>query len=490
MPEGPEVQTIVSGLHQRLINTRLIDVVFIDNGKSMVEDMSMEDFQNTVISQTISGVHRHGKYIDIALRSGVHIVTHLKMTGQLIYNDTPTEDSRPRFLRCIFQFDNGAELCLADRSTWVKFTLLDDNQIATYTKFQALGIDIFSEDFTLDNFMSLFTSRRAVHSFLLDQKICSGLGNIYVNEVLFYSGIHPKKPANSLSVAERTALYYAIRHVTAQALKQKGTTFSDYRTPDGSKGQYQNFLKVYKRLNECCLRCGDSIQRIKVGGRSAFFCSKCQPMDSHDSTLTPQQMTFTQEWNAINGSSNNYVFVLIGAPSVGKTTLSRRLATDVPFVRLVPTIKTRPQRTTDIDGVDAVFLSVDEFDQMKLKYDFILYQEIDGHRYATPRQWLDETLQSGKDVLIILSAEGAQTLKTMYSNVNIIELIPPSEAILKARIQSRTDYHEYERRARIHNNVLSQSMILSGDFQIIAENSTQTLQDAIDIIYQVRCHTD
>jgi formamidopyrimidine-DNA glycosylase len=374
MPEGPEVQTIVNGLRERIVGLTIAGAMFTEGAEGIVAPMSAADFQDAVTGQTVTGVRRRGKFIDIALSSGAHLVIHLMVSGRLIFRDDRGQGERPRFLRGVLEFDNGAELCLADLRKWARVVVLAGDQVETYKCFRDLGVDVLSAQFTFAGFGELVGSRCKIHTLLLDQKRLSGLGNIYANEALFHAGVHPTRPAISLSEAEAMALYYAIRHVTKAALRQKGTTFSDYRTPDGGTGQYQGFLRVYRRAGEPCLRCGTPIERIPIGGRGAYFCPKDQPLGSTAQTPTAQEPQIDEAAAAPAIPLPNHVFILVG-PSSAVETLSRQIAASVPFIRLLP---------------------------------------------AAGKGLIDRALVEGKDALVNLSPEGTRELGGRYPNACVI----------------------------------------------------------------------
>ncbi|MBD3344122.1 MAG: DNA-formamidopyrimidine glycosylase [Chitinivibrionales bacterium] len=488
MPEAPEVQTIVNGLKSVIVNTTVTNVIFSENTEDIIDGNSKKEFLDLVEHYKVLEVVRRGKYIDIFVDSGIHIVIHLLMTGQLIYKNNQDEDSRPKYLRVVIQFDDGSELCLADKSTWVKLATIMDNNVKDDSRFTKLGVDVFSEDFTENAFKEVLSSRRAIHSRLLDQKAISGLGNIYVNEVLYYSGIHPKRQSKSLNNSEAQALYFAIYYVVREALKHRGTTFSDYRTPDGSTGQYQNFLRVYQRAGQPCFRCGTILEKIKVSGRGAVFCPHDQPEYPGKSQNNIRDGNAKQYSFDIH-NNENFIFIITGPSSVGKTTLSRQMAKHIPFLKLVPTVKTRNKRPGEIEGVDSIFVSKDTFEKMQQNGDFLIFGQHFNHWYGTQRRLLENTLISGNDVVIIVSPEGAKEIKAQYDNSFIICLITSSEDQLSKRIYERNDYSVSDKKKResYKKGELDQSSYC--DHVITTINELQTLHEAFKYVYKIRCAT-
>jgi len=272
MPEAPEVTTIVEELNELVLGTKITNVIVnTSKAKSPIKPLSLVDFKELTIGKKITSVTREGKMIIITLDNKTHLLIHLLMTGQLW-----VQKDRPLYHRVTFVLSSGQYLHLADKSTWVTIKVFDDKGLANYLSSRNLGMDVLSKNFVLAGFRSLLSTSRKIHSLLLDQKVVSGLGNIYVNEALFLARIKPDRKANSLTKKEIIALYKAVKKILKEAVKHGGTTFSDYRTPKGNKGNHQNYLKVFKRGGQECKLCGKAIQRDKVSGRSVFYCNNCQ----------------------------------------------------------------------------------------------------------------------------------------------------------------------------------------------------------------------
>lgn len=487
MPEGPEVQTIVNALDTNLRGRRIAFTQFVDGSeRKMIAPWKVSRFEREVVDQTVNGVVRRGKYIDIELSSGLHLVLHLLMTGQLFLQNGESA-SLPRFLRCIMGFDNGSKLLMADKSTWLRIIPLPESEIESYRGFVKQGVDIMSNHFSVTQLQQMMTGNTKIHSLLLDQTKISGLGNIYVNECLFQAGISPLRRVSTLSETEVLALFYSIRHIAKEALRQRGTTFSDYRTPDGKPGNYQKFLKVFKRAKQPCIRCGSTIRRMKAGGRSVFYCPHEQSVPEGIIDSSIKVHSTLPFMNA--EKRNNFIFVLLGPSSGGKTTLSRAISKFVPFVELVPTIKTRKPRPNETE-VDSIFMTTAQFEQFHKSGAIILSETILGNMYGTFKSSLDDVLGRGKDVCIILSPAGAEELRQQYENVVLIRVLPPNVDENRSRVETRTDYSEADRKQRMMN-VAAEFDGLAGeaDFTIVTWSEEQALRDAFEIIYSVRCAT-
>lgn len=269
MPEGPEVQTIVNNLNKKILNNIILDIEINTNTKELpIDNKSLIDFKKLIIDRKIKEVHRIGKNIIIELDNDYSILIHLLMTGQLWL-----QTEKPRYYKASIILDKNI-LHLADRRNWVKIKLFSKRDLEKYIFNQKLGIDLLRY-FEKEKFENIIKgSNRKIYTLMLDQKKLSGLGNIYVNEILFSSKIVPNKISENLTEDEINRLYKSTKHILKEAIRHNGTTFSDYITPSGNKGMYQNYLKVYKKKS--CIVCNKTINKIKIGGRTAYYCSSCQ----------------------------------------------------------------------------------------------------------------------------------------------------------------------------------------------------------------------
>ncbi len=267
VPELPEIETIVRGLRKLIVGYELTGVKIcradmVKEGRSLLRRTRGEK---------ITGILRRGKYLIIQLSSGKQIIFHLGMTGRLIYSKPEAPLESHTHLR----------LCLSPGE--VRFSCMrrfGNVRIFASAKkaeeaLSALGPDAL--EIPLSDFKSLAQGRRQrIKALLLDQRKIAGLGNIYSDEALFRAGIHPERVAAGLSREEIKALHRAIRNILRQAIRHFGSSVSDYMRPDGSMGEFQYFHRVYGREGRPCGKCGAEIKRIKLGGRSTYFCPNCQ----------------------------------------------------------------------------------------------------------------------------------------------------------------------------------------------------------------------
>ena len=268
MPELPEVETIVNDLRPLVEGRSIAKVELLF--PHAVERPSPEEFIEAAEGKRIARLRRRGKYILLELDDGSVLAVHLRLTGRLLFN-APHDENH---VRAVFHLDDGSRLVFADprklgRLHWAPRV----EDVVGH-----LGPEPLDESFTPEVLAQRLNGRRCtIKSLLLDQRTIAGLGNIYTDEALFLAGIHPQRPASSLSQEEIRRLYEAIREVLKQGIERRGTTFSDYRDGFGRRGQNQAALKVFRRAGRPCPRCGTEIRRIKVAGRGTYFCPVCQP---------------------------------------------------------------------------------------------------------------------------------------------------------------------------------------------------------------------
>jgi len=286
MPELPEVEVVRLFLEPYLVGSTVTHLEIL-TPKSFVGSPKL------VEGQKITKLTRVGKQLSIYLNNGLILLVHLKMTGQLILVPKkserfimghPTKDMNTQVLpsrstRLIFSFDNNSTLYFNDQRKFGWCRLFDPKELA---RFQSnLGKDIFDPSLTPAYFYAqLRRSSRPVKSVLLDQSFFAGVGNIYANDSLFLSKIHPPSPANSISRPQATALLNNLISIMTRSVKAGGSTAKDnkYLRPDGTSGQNQFNFQVYQRSGEPCLVCKTPIVRLNLGGRGTFFCPHCQKL--------------------------------------------------------------------------------------------------------------------------------------------------------------------------------------------------------------------
>ncbi len=261
MPELPEVETVVRGLQTTIVGEKVVDVE-IPWEKALVAD----DPYESIVGKIVRGVSRRAKYIIIDLGSGALLV-HLRMTGKL----TPVYPEK--HVTVILHFDSGKSLYFQDTRKFGRM-------VYTETPLEDLahiGPEPLSADFTSVALYEMLREKsRQVKPLLLDQTFLAGLGNIYVDEALFQSGIHPLSLGSAIPLAQVKDLHTAIQTILAASIRAQGTTVINFSHGDSRIGSYQEALEVYGRGGEPCLKCGSPITKIKVGQRGTHFCPSCQ----------------------------------------------------------------------------------------------------------------------------------------------------------------------------------------------------------------------
>lgn len=283
MPELPEVETVRRGL-ERLTLGQCIEGGKVLHDRSLAYPLSVRAFWEQMTDCRFKAWQRRGKYLLAQLekqnQSAGWLGCHLRMTGQLLWVQKNNQDRSPH-TRIILRCQDGYELQFVDIRTFGRLWLIPDgtDPATIMTGLQRLGPEPFDTAFNPDYlFQKLHKSRRPLKTALLDQSLVAGLGNIYADEVLFLSGIHPTTPADRLSREACQTLHQQIHHTLTVAIAAGGTSFSDYRQVTGINGNYGGMAQVYGRREEPCRQCGTAIEKIKLAGRSAHFCPRCQPL--------------------------------------------------------------------------------------------------------------------------------------------------------------------------------------------------------------------
>lgn len=280
MPELPEVQVVVNGLSQNIIGKSFKAVKI---NKASV-NFSEQEFTEKVNSQKVKKVRRIGKMIVIHLTENL-LVFHLKMTGQLIYEDQflggHTLDLKQNsaitpFTRLIFTFTDKTQLIFNDQRRFGYCHLIKKAELSKYR--QKYGMDPVEGPFEWKDFWSLIQKHphASFKGFLLNQQYIAGIGNIYADEIAFACRIHPLKRVGQISENKWKKVHRSIPEILRKSIEWNGTTFSHFLASNGDKGNFKPFLKVYGRAGEPCARCQTKLSKIKAAGRGTVFCGKCQ----------------------------------------------------------------------------------------------------------------------------------------------------------------------------------------------------------------------
>ncbi len=269
MPELPEVETIVRQLAPVLPGLVVREVQVLDARLGVPQPERAR-------GRKVRGVTRRGKVVAIELGpaprdgEGLWLCFHLRMTGRLFYAPRIGPEDRRR-LRARVRLSKGSLWFCDLRRLGTMHLCRKVEEVAPQ------GVEPLSRELTARRLAELLgQSKQGLKLWLMRQDKVAGIGNIYAAEILFAAGLHPERPAGSLCPDEVRRLHRAIRGVLRRAIAFCGTTVSEYRDAQGDEGSFQNFLKVYGREGEPCLRCGAKIKRIGQQNRSTYFCPRCQ----------------------------------------------------------------------------------------------------------------------------------------------------------------------------------------------------------------------
>lgn len=291
MPELPEVETIRRGLKPRISGTRVRGVETCEARVFQVPTQNLK----TLLGQSIQAVDRRGKYLILQLDSG-YLIFHLGMTGQLTLRN-PEEQDSPGFVRhpvtglqrvrqhapdqhthLKLQLDDGMGLLYRDPRKFGKIFWLQSGKESLERFFSHLGPDPFCDVYQESEILRRMRGRKvAAKALLLDQSFVAGIGNIYADETLYLSRVHPLRKTHNLRKYEKSRIFRMIPRVLEKGIHFGGTSLRDYINSDGERGSNQENLFVYGRVGEPCRRCGHPVAKITVAQRGTHFCPVCQP---------------------------------------------------------------------------------------------------------------------------------------------------------------------------------------------------------------------
>jgi formamidopyrimidine-DNA glycosylase len=268
MPELPEVETIKRSLNKHVTGKEIIDLKVFRQG--LLQGITPQELRSKVVGEAFESVKRRAKYLIFHLND-YSIVLHLGLEGLFFLKEEDTEN-----IQLVFHFEDKTRLYFDDIKNYSRLFLVRSQDAPKIKPISRLGIEPFTESYTFQNFAKLLNSRQEIKRLLLDQAKIAGVGNIYASEVLFVCGIHPKRKAKDLSPHQARCLYEEVPKLLERAISKRGTSVFHYRDIDGSKGEFQNYLRVYNRKGEPCYNCGAPLEEIDQGGRKTYFCPNCQ----------------------------------------------------------------------------------------------------------------------------------------------------------------------------------------------------------------------
>lgn len=270
MPELPEVETTLRGI-QPSIDQQTIQSIEIRNGRLRwpVDPELVQKLPGLVVLS----VKRRAKYLLLETEKG-HLILHLGMSGNLrvLSHDEPIKKHDHIDIR----FENGLLLRYHDPRRFGSLLWTEANPMS-HDLLKSLGPEPLTDGFNADYLYDKLQGRKtAIKTFVMNNHIVVGVGNIYANESLFLSRIHPTRPAHSVTKAETELLVKHIKQVLAKAIEQGGTTLKDFLSPSGQPGYFEQKLNVYGRAGEPCPLCQQPVQKQVLNQRAAYYCDACQ----------------------------------------------------------------------------------------------------------------------------------------------------------------------------------------------------------------------
>jgi formamidopyrimidine-DNA glycosylase len=305
MPELPEVHTTATELKKRIVGREIIDIWSGYNspyryGKNEIKDPKFfKKFRQELIGAKITDTGRVGKNVLIHTNKDQTILVHMKMTGHLLHGKYAFDKKKKEWhateagplrddpwnghIRFVIELSDGNFIALSDTRKFAKITLIKTSSLQEHPDIKVLGPNPIADDFSLKIFSERIIRRAngKIKQVLLDQNLIAGIGNIYSDEALWLSKIHPETLVHKIEKGLLKKLYESVVEVLKKGIDFGGDSMQDYRTPSGEKGRFQLEHRVYQRKNKECLRknCKGKIARIVVGGRSTHYCPLCQQLN-------------------------------------------------------------------------------------------------------------------------------------------------------------------------------------------------------------------
>ena len=267
MPELPEVQTVVNQIRSDLLYEKVKSITPI--WPKVFHNFTKQKAKSEIYGEKIIDVKRRAKFIIIELKRGI-IAIHLRMTGKLYFLEEQNIPSK--YATAYLTLESGKKMIFDDVRKFGRFYLYKNIEPID----KRHGPEPLENSFTSECLINLIKSKkRNIKALLLDQSIIAGLGNIYVDESLWKSKIHPNSLSHKIPKKRLENLHQNIRTILANAIEQNGTTIIDFSV-NGESGKYANELKIYGKNNSKCICCNQKIKKIRVAGRGTYICLKCQ----------------------------------------------------------------------------------------------------------------------------------------------------------------------------------------------------------------------
>jgi formamidopyrimidine-DNA glycosylase len=272
MPELPEVEVIKQGIAPRIIDRRVVNIKWAN--KKLRQPIPGEKLKCWIQGYIIKKIFRRAKYIICQMSNNAHLIIHLGMTGKI--TTPPPSISKGNHDHVQFFLSGEVEMRYNDiRRFGLIKVLSPDQELESF--FEKSGPEPFWDSFSAQYLTDLAKNRnRQVKSFLMDNSIVVGIGNIYANEVLFETAVNPQTPIKRITFSQWQLIVDSSKKILSEAIKRGGTTISDFVNSDGKGGYFQLDLKVYGRSGKPCKICSSTIKKMNISGRASFFCPVCQ----------------------------------------------------------------------------------------------------------------------------------------------------------------------------------------------------------------------
>jgi formamidopyrimidine-DNA glycosylase len=286
MPELPEVETVCRILRDNGLIGSYFSHIEIKKNPHLIKEPTADEFVSNLLGKKIEKIERKGKWLIFYLDNNWVLLNHLRMSGKYFFAEVFNEGEHDISLIFRFKKENNQisnnegvtekKLIYCDSRRFSVFYLQPRETFYSLLPYKSIGPDIIQEKITPDLIARFKNLRIPIKAALLDQKIVSGIGNIYATEILFVAQIHPEKITKTLAPAEIEKILQITQDILHEAIEMGGTSEFDFINPLNKIGYYQQKLKVYNRTGKPCFSCGELIRRIELNGRGTFFCPKCQ----------------------------------------------------------------------------------------------------------------------------------------------------------------------------------------------------------------------
>ncbi|MDK2819837.1 MAG: DNA-formamidopyrimidine glycosylase [Mycoplasmataceae bacterium] len=275
MPELPEVQTVVNHLNKKIVGQKIINLEILQ--EKMIKNISITDFKAVLIGSIIQNIDRVGKYLIFHLDNGYVMVSHLRMEGKYLIRDF--EDIEPlamKHVHIIFTLEK-FNLCYHDTRKFGTFTLYESSDFLNSKELSKIAIDPLNDGFDYEYlFSKINKSKKPIKTLLLGQELVSGIGNIYVCEILFSARVSPFKLGSLVSEQECKLIVKESKRILKLAIEKNGTTVSSFSFDNNHAGTFQDFLNVYGKQKLPCSNCNSKIVKDYISKRGTYFCNNCQ----------------------------------------------------------------------------------------------------------------------------------------------------------------------------------------------------------------------